>query len=350
MDNSLNGQALLKVKKEINDKVNKGILYDWNDILQSSIQSGLDQHLTTQLRRWYELIFDQTFLDDLPSGAEEIFFHNCIDSEVRLSSTLISFFHDIQEADFELMLKVLSLKNNIKWSYAIPFCSFYFKREGVSFRISLIHKSVTANTRPKAFFRILNKKTISLASYSHEKSLTSYIKDKKNILIAGSTGSGKTTLANTLLSKIQSKEHILILEDTFELISPNEKSTRLLASDKPNTDLDSLLTYALRMSPDRIILGELRSKEVTTFIQAMNTGHRGMLSTIHANTASDALSRVAILFSMYSGTTLSYELVLKLVCQNIDHVIYIEDKKIKEVIDVYGSEGSQVFYESTVSS
>jgi type IV secretory pathway ATPase VirB11/archaellum biosynthesis ATPase len=335
---------IFNIKKEINTKTNKGMLLDWNDFLQISGQMNLNVQFMPQLRKWFELIFEQSFLDEIPKDSEEIFFHSSTDSEIKLASTIENYPHDIQDNDFELMLKVLTLQNSIQWNYSVPFCSFYFNHNNTNLRVSLVHKSLTSNNLPKGFFRILNKSTIPLSLYSKSEDLSSFIRKKKNILIAGATGSGKTTLINSLLSQIEQKEHTLILEDTFELISPNSKTTRLLANDR--SDLDTLLTYGLRMSPDRIVLGELRSKEVTTFIQAMNTGHKGILSTIHANTASDALSRVALLFSMYSETSLSYELVLKLVCQNIDHVIYIEDKKITEVIDVFGSENSQVFFES----
>jgi Flp pilus assembly CpaF family ATPase len=171
------------------------------------------------------------------------------------------------------------------------------------------------------------------------------VRDKKNILIAGSTGSGKTTLVNSLISNIPKSDHVLVLEDTKELISPHEHTTRLLSNTDHNQSLDTLLTYGLRISPQRIILGEMRSHEVQTFILAMNTGHNGMMTTLHANSAKDSISRAAMMFMMYGNSNLSYEMALKLICQNIDHVIYIENKKIIEIIDVYGSEKSNIFFD-----
>ncbi len=109
--------------------------------------------------------------------------------------------------------------------------------------------------------------------------------------------------------------------------------------------MNEYLSYSLRMSPDRIILGEIRSKEVESSLLAMNTGHNGFLTTIHANSAKDALTRLALLFKIYSAKDLSYELILKLVTQNIDYVIHMEDKKILEIIDVFGSNQENVFFE-----
>ena len=106
------------------------------------------------------------------------------------------------------------------------------------------------------------------------------------------------------------------------------------------------MKYSMRMSPDRIILGEIRSAETESFLLAMNTGHNGLISTIHANSAKDAIERFALLFKIYSSKDLSYELVLKLICNNIDYVIFLKNKSVKEVISVYGSEDNQIFYEN----
>ena len=87
-----------------------------------------------------------------------------------------------------------------------------------------------------------------------------------------------------------------------------------------------------RMSPDRIVLGEIRSHEVVPFILSSNTGHRGMISTIHANSAVDATSRLSVLFSLFSQGHIRYESIQRLVHKNIEYIIHVENKEIMELL------------------
>ncbi len=336
--------TLEKGRSIISEKIDKGQLLDWNEFYQEVYLHFEDSADMDQLKRWYDLIFNFSFLEDLPSNSEELLFHNTNFAQIKTKSSKSEFYHDFTQIDFQLMLSIAALKNDICWNLSKPFVSFFLTHKEIRFRVSLVHSSLTADNSPKAFFRVLNSTPIDIKNYDYSNSLIKLIKEKKNIIIAGATGSGKTTLTNSLINLMPESEHLLILEDTFELVSNNLNTTRLLSSERKKGDLDSLLTYGLRMSPDRIVLGEMRSSEVSTFVQAMNTGHKGMLTTVHANSAQDALSRVALLFLMYANVELSYELVLKLICQNIDHVVFIEDKKIKKIIDVFGSEKSQIFF------
>ncbi len=117
-----------------------------------------------------------------------------------------------------------------------------------------------------------------------------------NILISGGTSSGKTTLLNVLASFIPDDERILILEDTAELFlnKPHVASAEAqLDTHRIQISFADLLKATLRHRPDRILLGEVRGTEVRAFLDALNTGHRGSLSTIHANSAEDALRRLA---------------------------------------------------------
>jgi pilus assembly protein CpaF len=119
-----------------------------------------------------------------------------------------------------------------------------------------------------------------------------------NILISGGTSSGKTTLLNVLADCIPAEERILILEDTAELHirKPHVVCAEAqLDTHKTQIDFGDLLKAALRHRPDRIIVGEIRGAEARIFLDVLNTGHRGSLSTIHANSAADAISRMAAL-------------------------------------------------------
>jgi pilus assembly protein CpaF len=119
-----------------------------------------------------------------------------------------------------------------------------------------------------------------------------------NVLISGGTSSGKTTLLNVLADCIPSEERILILEDTAELHirKPHVVCAEgQLDTHKTQIGFGDLLKASLRHRPDRIIVGEIRGAEARIFLDALNTGHRGSLSTIHANSATDAISRLAAL-------------------------------------------------------
>jgi len=341
-------ENIRKIKSLCLKELDKGIIASWQSLLDYSSEFEFESQSLYLIKSWYDSIYNFSFLKDIPLDTEEIFFHSADLTEILTENGKRRYEHDLTQEDLETVYKIIALKHNIDWNYKEPFCSFSFKFEKKEIRVSLIHQSLSSTKRPKGFFRFLNNKVIPIEKYEHSKILNAMIESKKNILISGSTGSGKTTLTNSLLNLIPKEEHILILEDTKELIIRSENTTSLLSNKKFDQSLDTLLAYGLRISPERVILGEMRSKEVTSFLLAMNTGHKGMISTIHANNAKDTVHRIALMFMMYGNMNLSYELVLKLVCQNIDHIVFIENKKIKEIINLYGAEGSTIFHDSMI--
>ena len=155
--------------------------------------------------------------------------------------------------------------------------------------------------------------------------LTDAVRRGDNVLISGATSTGKTTLLNILADAIPDSERILVIEDTAEL----HLRKRHVVSAETQTDthrntvsFDDLLKAALRHRPDRIILGEIRGAEARTFLDALNTGHRGSLSTIHANGAEGALRRLAQLAMRGSGGFAWHDVEVE--CgQSIDVIVHV---------------------------
>lgn len=307
------------------------------------------EHELRIFKRWYENITQLGFLDVSRSDLEEIHIHSPTQIIYKYHLKSQKEESDITTEDLQAAYEVLTLKNQVSWNFQNPFVSFDIVIHNHSLRVTLLHFSLSPNKKSKCFIRKHSPFELNIGDFS-QSAQQSFIQNlvikKHNVLIAGCTGAGKTTFLNSLLRSTKKTEHLLVLEDVNEISVPHPNTTKLLSEFNCETKtLTAYMSYALRVSPDRIVIGELRSKEVESYLLAMNTGHRGLLSTIHANSAKDALERVALLFKIYSNQDLSYDLVLKLVCQNIDYVIYLENKKCKEVIQVFGSEKENIFYE-----
>lgn len=340
----------------------KNLNLDFHEVLESTLQE-LGFHNSPRedvlyLKEWFTLINDQKFIRDLELNdhMNEIIFHSNKSVQVLYPDRRDEkFLHDFSHEDYQLSFEVLALRNNITWNYSEPFASFSTKIEGRDFRITLIHFSTSANRMTKVFMRAMKKDlpTLKLFGLDHteEDLIINLIKEKKNVLVSGSTGSGKTTFLRALLHETGAHEHVVILEDTHEILPTSPNQTSLLSQhDLQKKSLKDYCAYALRMSPDRLIVGEMRSTEVVPFMLAMNTGHKGLMSSIHANSSVDAISRIALLFSLYAeNKELDFSLITKIACKNIDYVIHMENKQIKEIARIIGSEQENVFYETVFS-
>jgi pilus assembly protein CpaF len=177
------------------------------------------------------------------------------------------------------------------------------------------------------------------------------VKAKLNVLISGGTGSGKTTLLNILTSFIGVKERIITIEDSAELILQQPHVVGL-ETRPPNIEGQGkvtqrdLLYNALRMRPDRIIIGEVRGAEALDMLQAMNTGHEGSLTTIHANSPRDSLSRLETMVTM-TGLDLPVKVIRQQISAAIDVVIQTArlvdgKRKVVSVSEIVGMEGDTI--------
>jgi len=173
------------------------------------------------------------------------------------------------------------------------------------------------------------------------------VKVRLNILISGGTGSGKTTLLNVLSENIPNDERVVTIEDSAELHMKQEHVVRLETrpiniEGRGEVTQRDLLRNALRMRPDRIIIGEVRGGEALDMLQAMNTGHDGSLSTIHANTTRDAMSRLETMVLM-AGMDLPERAIREQIASAIDLVIQLVrfsdgTRKIVKVSEITGLE------------
>jgi pilus assembly protein CpaF len=179
--------------------------------------------------------------------------------------------------------------------------------------------------------------------------LEGIVRAKLNVIISGGTGSGKTTLLNVLSHYIPESERIITIEDAAELQLKQEHLVRLetrpanIEGEGQVTQRD-LVKNSLRMRPDRIIVGEVRGGEALDMLQAMNTGHEGSLTTIHANTARDALLRLETMVSM-SGVEIPSEFLRRFIASAIDVIIQVErltdgNRRLVSLQEITGMEGN----------
>ena len=174
---------------------------------------------------------------------------------------------------------------------------------------------------------------------------------KLNILISGGTGAGKTTMLNALSSFIPDSERIVTIEDSAELQLQQRHVVRL-ETRPPNIEgkgeivARDLVKNALRMRPDRIVVGEVRGGEVLDMLQAMNTGHEGSMTTVHANTPRDALSRLEAMIGM-SGVPLSEGATRATISRGLNVVIQLSRgidgrRRVVSVAELTGTEGATI--------
>jgi pilus assembly protein CpaF len=181
--------------------------------------------------------------------------------------------------------------------------------------------------------------------------LKACVKARLNIVISGGTGAGKTTLLNLLSSYISDRERVVTIEDAAELQLQQEHVVRLETrpaniEGKGAVMQRQLLINSLRMRPDRIVMGEVRGEEALDMLQAMNTGHDGSLTTIHANTPRDAVSRLETMIAM-AGLNLPDKAVRRQIASAVDVVLQVSrlsdgTRKVIYISEITGMEGETI--------
>jgi type IV secretion system protein VirB11 len=169
--------------------------------------------------------------------------------------------------------------------------------------------------------------------------LSAAVKARKNILVSGGTSTGKTTFLNALLREVPPEERLILIEDTPELAVAHQNMVGLLAArsalGEAQVSADDLVGASLRMRPDRIILGELRGPEAYAFLRAVNTGHPGSMTTVHADSPERAVEQIVLLV-LQGGSQLGREDVRHYVSRTID--VYVQltrtggKRRVSEVV------------------
>jgi len=169
--------------------------------------------------------------------------------------------------------------------------------------------------------------------------LAAAVRARKNILVAGGTSTGKTTFLNALLREIPAEQRLILIEDTPELYVRHENAVGLLAArgmlGEAQVNANDLLAASLRMRPDRIILGELRGEEAFAFLRAINTGHPGSMTTVHADSPERAIEQI-VLLTLQAGTQLSRDDVRHYIKTTVDIFVQLTRvagrRKVAEVV------------------
>ena len=184
--------------------------------------------------------------------------------------------------------------------------------------------------------------------------LKNIIKEKKNILIAGPTSSGKTSVLNACLKELPENERVVTIEDSSELQLPNVFSTKLLTRIENTNALNSieqteLVKQSLRMRPDRIIMGETRGAEAKDLLMILTAGHKGSMGTIHANNHKQALRRLEMLVQM-SAVNWNSNTVQQMIALSIDNIIILDrkdgERKLQGIYKLAGLESTGYLFDT----
>jgi type IV secretion system protein VirB11 len=171
------------------------------------------------------------------------------------------------------------------------------------------------------------RELVAISSEQVPSLLNQAVRSRWNILVSGGTSSGKTTFLDALLRSVPSNQRLILIEDAPELTLSQPNAVGLLAArsalSEANVTAEDLLIAALRMRPDRIILGELRGREALTFLRAVNTGHPGSMTTIHADSPSRAIDQLALLV-LQSGARLSWDEIRRYIRLSVDLFVHLE--------------------------
>jgi len=294
------------------------------------------------------LLSDSTINDILVNGHKQVF----VERSGRLELTQVRFKDD---AHLRKIIEKIVSRIGRRIDESVPMVD---ARLADGSRVNAIIPPLAIDG-PTLSIRKFSKDPLQLHHLTEKRSLTpeigellkAIVQSRLNVLISGGTGTGKTTLLNILSGFIPNDERIVTIEDAAELQLRQEHVVRLETrpaniEGKGEIAQRELVKNALRMRPDRIILGEVRGAESLDMLQAMNTGHDGSLTTVHANSCRDALTRIETLVSM-AGFNLAPKAMRHYISSALDVIIQIArlsdgTRKVVSIQEIVGMEGDLI--------
>jgi pilus assembly protein CpaF len=326
--------------------------------LTAKDQARLAQELTDDMVGFgplEPLLRDDTISDIMVNGPDAVF----VERRGKLQKSQVRF-RDSEHAAMVAQKMVATIGRRVDESS--PLCD---ARLPDGSRVNVIFPPLALDG-PCISIRKFTKKKLDFAAMVENGSMIPAVarlleiaaRSRCNILISGGTGSGKTTLLNALSRMISADERVVTIEDAAELQLQQPHVVRLETrtanlEGRGEINQRELLRNALRMRPDRIIVGEVRGTEAYDMLQAMNTGHDGSISTVHANTTRDAASRVENMVQM-ATVNLPARAVRTQIVSAVDLIIQIERmrdgvRRVSQISDVCGMEGDVITMNDVVS-
>lgn len=251
--------------------------------------------------------------------------------------------HLVAHEDAERIIRLVASGIGAEVNQGTPILSAEFPGTGSRFQGMLppVVSAPVFTIRKKALliYTLADYVRQGILTERHKEILCSAVQEKRNILVTGGTGSGKTTLVNAILDEIAaSSDRIVIIEDTLEL-QCSAPDTVFLRAKEGIASMNDLLKATMRLRPDRIVVGEVRGGEALSLLKSWNTGHPGGAATVHANNALAGLVRLEQLVQE-AVVTVSRELI----AEAVNLVVHIEragaGRVVKEMVQVHGVEGT----------
>lgn len=301
-----------------------------------------------------ELLADERFTEVMVNGPSDV--------RVEMSGKIYrTDAHFRDDAHILQIVNRLATDDDKHCDKATPICNCTLHRKGASFDGSRVNLTIcpaavdhpTIDVRKFRNDVLTPEKLMDFGTMDERCSeiMHALILARMNIVVVGGTGSGKTTTLNALSNYIPDSDRIITVEDTVELKIAKSHVVRLATRQKSaegagEITIHDLIIDTLRMRPDRIIVGECRGEEAFEMLQAMSTGHDGSLTTIHANDARHALSRLQMMIQMSeSARNMDPAAIMKVVTDAVDIIIHVKrwpdgHRRIAEIVEVCGMQGN----------